>query len=98
MVRRIKWSDNALKDLQEILKYWILETGTNRYSKKLEDKILEYIKTLRIFPQLGHNYKETNYRYLIVDEYKVLYEEKDNSILIIFGTLSENSKDLNCKV
>jgi plasmid stabilization system protein ParE len=99
MVRRIKWSDNALKDLQEILKYWILETGSNRYSKKLENKILAYIKILRFFPKLGHNYKETNYRYLIVDDYKVLYEEKDDSILILYiRDTRRNIKDLNYKV
>ena len=80
--RKIVWSPRALNDLTNILDFFYQRNGNKTYSRKLNSRIRKSIRLLVKHPELGISTDIQNVRNLIIGDYIVFYEIKDNTILI----------------
>ena len=84
----IKFSDLAINDLKEIKEYIIEEFLDESAANSVIKKILNSIKNLIDFPESGSPLSSvvninTNYRFLVSNNYKVFYKY-DNNLIIIY--------------
>ena len=99
MAKRIVWSLNSLKELNYILGYWDLKNCNNFYSKKLENKFYKMVELIAVFPKIGHFYKNSSFRYVVLKEYKIFYQETLEKIEILYiRDTRRNPEDLDIKV
>jgi len=83
MARRVIWTKKALKEKIGIIKYWINETGSSSYSKKLETKFRETIRNISDNNYLGKATDIEGVRLSIVSHYLLFYEIKRSHIEIL---------------
>ena len=74
MASRIIWSRSATVDKVRILNYWIKKTGSKTYARKLNDSLVEAVKLLKDFPNLGRNVPGTEYQFIVKDHYQIFYK------------------------
>jgi plasmid stabilization system protein ParE len=78
----ISWSARAKLDIR-LLYLHLLNSNSIETSRKIRDEIIAAPKTI-IFPeQFQHDDYMTDYRRIIVRNYKILYYHKDTTIFII---------------
>ena len=94
MVKQIIWSENALQDRLQILNYWFKKTGNKKYSNYLDTSFRDIVSIIGHFPRIGRVYKNSDYRFMIKDNYMLFYELSENivSILAIFDTRRNPAK------
>ncbi|NIJ46628.1 plasmid stabilization system protein ParE [Wenyingzhuangia heitensis] len=76
------WTQTAMKQRNEIFKYWNKKNKSTEYSKKLRQSIKERTQILKTNPEIG---KETNYkliRMVSLGHYSILYQFLNNEIII----------------
>lgn len=73
----------AQDDRKDILKFWREKNKSNTYSKKLDLRFREVINIIKDFPQIGKQTDDSNARIKIVKEYLLIYEETQDSIIIL---------------
>ena len=96
MAKRIKWSSHAVADRISILDYWFQRIGDKKYSKKLDMSLIEVIKKLSIYPQLGRQLNSREERFFVKDSYQIFYTETPDSIEILhIWDSRRNPEDLN---
>ncbi len=83
---QIIWSDFAINNLKEIFDYYKINASL-KIAHAIRKQILEATKQLQKFPESGPTefYLEKlqlNHRYLIVNNYKIIYRISENQILI----------------
>jgi toxin YoeB len=83
MAKQVKWSLRAQDDRKQILEYWRHRNKSNTYSKKLDNQFREAVNIIRDFPQIGKQTDDQKARIKIVKDYLLIYEEADNSIIIL---------------
>lgn len=83
MVKKIIWSQRAQDDRKQILKYWINRNKSNTYSKNLDMRFREALKIIRDFPQIGKLTDDQKARIKIVKDYLLIYEETEDSIILL---------------
>ena len=83
MVRRVIWTNRALKDRYQILSYWINNNKSNSYSKKLDDIFIETLSFLCEYPFLGKRTKRLNVRVKIVKNYFLVYQIEKKEIIVL---------------
>ena len=81
--RKIEWLAEAKLDLKDILDFYIERNGSAGYSKKLNSKFTNSIQLLEKNPFIGIKTDFDNVRSLIKDDYQIIYEIFDMSILIL---------------
>jgi toxin YoeB len=83
MVKKIIWTENALKDRHKIYKFWTEHNKSETYSEKLDLLIEQKIDLLASFPNIGLNtdYKEINIT--TVSTFSIFYKLNANSIFIL---------------
>ncbi len=74
MAKQIKWSENALQDRLQILDYWFRRTGNKKYSTYLDAGFIDLVTIISKFPQIGRVYKNTEFRFMVKDNYLLFYE------------------------
>jgi toxin ParE1/3/4 len=80
---KIIWSPDALEDIELIAEY-ISRDSPNRASKFVEklvlstDRLIEFPFSGRIIPELN----DENRREIIIDQYRIMYEYKNNEVWI----------------
>lgn len=84
----IRFSPDALSDLEEIRTYVQEECGSARAAGKILAKILSEIKKLSVFPQSGTPLASvvgfaTNYRFLTCGSYTAFYRYENDVVLIV---------------
>lgn len=95
---KVTWTHLATDQLKRAVKYIQSEQGTF-YAQLVLNKILETVFSLQSFPKLGQvepllKHKKSEYRYLIVWSYKIIYRVGANNIVIsrVFHTSQDPSK------
>lgn len=81
--RKIEWLAEAQLDLKDILDFYIERNGSSLYSKKLNSRFANSIQLLEKNPFIGVKTDFDNVRILIKDDYQIIYEIFDSSILIL---------------
>ncbi len=84
MAQRVIWSHHAELSLRKISEY--IGIDSPRYAVSFAHRILAEANRLRQFPELGAvvtEWNDPNKRELIVGNYRILYETRDESVLII---------------
>jgi toxin ParE1/3/4 len=83
-VAEVIWSDNALKDIEEIAGY--IERDSIYYSELLVQRIFENGNSLEFFPRRGRKIPERNnpeIREIHVSPYRIIYRIENNTISIL---------------
>jgi toxin YoeB len=83
MVKQIIWSQRAQNDRKQILEYWRNRNKSNTYSKKLDKRFREALNIIRDYPQVGKQTDDQKARIKIVKDYLLIYEETEDSIILL---------------
>lgn len=83
MVRKVIWTKNASNEWKSILEFWINKTGTNKYSRKLNNKIRIVINYIRINNKIGTKTNLKNIRLMLCSHYKIFYKIDKDTIYIV---------------
>ena len=84
MAYRIVSSPEAIEDIESIAEY--IERDSSFYAKAVADKIFWSTEKLKEFPKIGRivpELEKEDIRELIVYSYRLVYQIKENQILII---------------
>jgi len=87
------WTPFAVKSLNEIKDYIEQETQSETIAANYINKLIDRIEQLKTFPDSGTEEQllkrlKQNSRYLVEGNYKIIYQCKDNKVIItdIFHT------------
>ncbi len=95
MARRIIWTKAAQKSRRRILEYWVEKNQTKSYSHKLNDLIIQSLKLISVYPNIG---KPTNIRQVrikVIKKYFLIYEVTRTEIVVLtLWDCRQNPEDL----
>lgn len=85
---KVSFSPEAVDDLKEIKQYIKDELCNEQAAKNTVAKILKKVKMLSDFPESGSSLSaiigfDTDYRYLICDNYIAFYRIENKNVLIV---------------
>lgn len=86
MEMRIEWSELSERQLQDIFDYYSLEVSL-KIARKIVNRIIDRVSILESNPLAGakeellSDYSE-DFRYLVENNYKIIYWKKENLITI----------------
>ena len=85
---KISFSPEAVDDIKEMKQYIKDELCNEQAAKNTVAKILKKIKLLSDFPESGSSLSaiigfDTDYRYLVCDNYIVFYRIENKNVLIV---------------
>jgi plasmid stabilization system protein ParE len=83
MVRKIKWTVEAINDKKEILGYWIFRNKSKIYSIKLNIYLKEVVKLLSDYSFSGHLTHRKNVRIKLAKHYLIIYRITETEIQIL---------------
>jgi len=84
MAFKLKWSEEALEDIESIATY--IEKDSPTYAKSVVSKFFEKAEIVQEFSELGRKVPEFNddtIRELFVYSYRLIYKIYDNKILFV---------------
>jgi plasmid stabilization system protein ParE len=73
MVKKIRWSKNAVADRIQILDYWNKRIGNKKYSTRLDKELRAIIKMLSKFPETGRKLDNREERFFVKNCYQIFY-------------------------
>jgi len=93
---KVVWAELALKNLQNILYYWIDRTQSLSFASYLLKRIDTNILTIQKFPNIGKQYKKGPIRQTIIGDFSIFYTSnyKYIQILLIWDN-RQNPNKLN---
>lgn len=80
---KVVWSKTAIRNRNEIFKYWNSNNQSTAYSLKLRRLIGEAINTITAFPQIGKPTDRLDTRVEIILHYFLIYRIDGNRIRIL---------------
>jgi plasmid stabilization system protein ParE len=88
MKSKIRYSHQALRDIDAIVQYVAFDLNNPEAAKKIVDGIRRSIAILDIFPASGarlpsSKYSDGSYRFVKYKSYLAFYLEKDSKVLIV---------------
>lgn len=83
MAKQVIWSWRAQDDRKKILEYWVKRNKSNTFAKKLDKQFRAAVQIIKQFPQIGKITNDPRIRVKVVREYLIVYEENQNSIVIL---------------
>jgi plasmid stabilization system protein ParE len=78
----IVWTETAVKQRREILKFWTLRNKSSKYSEKLVKLIANRLKAIQNHPE---SYKQTNFpgtRISAMGYFSILYKITDEQLIV----------------
>lgn len=90
---KIIWADPVVLDLEGIKEY--IAKDSEYYASLFVERVFAAVEKISSFPHLGREvpeYKIENVREILYYNYRIIYEIKDNNIIII--TIVHGSRDL----
>ncbi|MCG3165318.1 MAG: hypothetical protein POELPBGB_01080 [Bacteroidia bacterium] len=95
---QVIWTKLATEQFERAVKYIQTEQGTF-YATLVLNKIIEATRNLQQFPEIGPvepllQHKKSEYRYLVVWSYKIIYRLGKNKVVIsrVFHTSQKPTK------
>ena len=96
--RKIIWSNRAKTKRYQILTYYIDRNKSNTYSKRLNLRINKELRLLIKYPDLGVKTDIEGVRGLIIENFILFYEFKENIIIVHYIWDSrQNPEELKLK-
>lgn len=84
MVRKIKWTDEASTELEEILTFYVKRNGNVNYSRKLRAMFSETLMYVCNNPFIGKSTEYKDVKYIVVHpNYSIFYTYNDKEIIVI---------------
>lgn len=81
--RKIKWTQNALNDKLSIFEFWFEKNRSIDYPLKLEDELFQITQLLKTFDDLGKSIPGTDKRFIIKDNFQIIYKITGDFIEIL---------------
>ena len=84
MAFTLKWSEEALEDIESIATY--IEKDSPTYAKSVVSKFFEKAEILQEFSELGRKvpeFNDTNIREIFVYSYRLIYKLNEQEILFV---------------
>lgn len=79
----IVWTLTALKQRNQVFKYWNLRNNSNAYSKRLNLKNKEKTTLLKDFPEMGNPTEKLNLRKINLEHFSIFYKVFNYKIIIV---------------
>ena len=84
---KLRVNPEAIEDIAGIKKYICEDLGNPMAAERLAEKIVKYYKRLKTMPYIGQSLSakieiETDYRYLICDNYLIFYKVSGSMVSI----------------
>jgi addiction module RelE/StbE family toxin len=83
MAKEIVWSEKAINDRKNILRYWVLSNRSAAYSIKLDGLLREAVKLIAEYPLIGKPTDIKNIRAKKLRDYFIFYQEREKQIDIL---------------
>ncbi len=88
MIKKIEYTNKAIKDLQDIKEYISTELYNPVSAQRIVDAIVYKIDVLSEQPEIGAPLssrirEKTDYRYLVCGNYNIFYRIEDKTVVII---------------
>jgi len=92
---RLFWTETALKQRNQIFKYWNAKNKSNLYSKRLLSAISERTTSLLTFPEMGKEVDIEKTRVISLEHFSLFYDlDEDKIVVISFWDNRQNPKEL----
>ncbi|RZJ98679.1 MAG: type II toxin-antitoxin system RelE/ParE family toxin [Flavobacterium sp.] len=93
--KSVVWTQTAIKQRREILKYWTLRNKSTVYAEKLIGLIREQVDLIAKNPQAGKHTSHTGTRESAMGNFSIYYKLQRNKIFITaFWDNRQNPKKL----
>lgn len=83
MAKEIIWSEQAVSDRKNILRYWSLKNQSNTYSIKLDGFFREAVQLIALYPVIGRETDMEHIRAKKLRGYFIFYRETITQIHIL---------------
>lgn len=80
--KSVVWTDTAIKQRREILKYWTLKNNSTTYSEKLIGLIREHIKLISSNPFVGKSTNHLDTREAAMGNFSFYYKINESQIIV----------------
>lgn len=80
--KAIVWTETAIKQRREILKYWTIRNKSTTYAEKLIDLISERIKLISKNPDAGKQTNHLDTREVAMGNFSIYYKNEIDRIVI----------------
>lgn len=87
----VVWTETAIKQRREILKYWTVRNKSTYYSERLINLINERIKIISLNPEAGKPTNHLDTREAAMGNFSIYY--KNESARIIITSFWDNRQD-----
>lgn len=81
--KQLTWSIRARQDVLDILRFYRKRNGNTVYCRKLRDEFRKATERIRDNVEIGQVIDKTNYRFVIVEEFQLIYRENENEIILV---------------
>jgi len=81
--RKVTWTKKANSERKEILEYWIERNKSKAFSIRLNLLIIENLRLILSKPAIGKKTELENVRIRIIRDYLLIYEIKENEIIVL---------------
>lgn len=81
-IKKIIWTEKGLSDFEDTLQYFIIRNKSDIYSVKLVDVIIKSTQDIQSNNSIGKVFRNTKYRFVVVDNYKLFYEITSKNIIV----------------
>lgn len=79
----IFWSEIAINQRKDIVKYWNKRNGNSNYSNRLNGLINNKLNTLKLHPKIGTLIENFDARMLHIENFGLVYQLKTNQVRIL---------------
>lgn len=80
--KSVVWTETAIKQRREILKYWTLRNKSTAYAEKLIALIAERVKLISKNPEAGKPTNHLDTREAAMGNFSIYYKNIDQQIII----------------
>jgi plasmid stabilization system protein ParE len=80
--KSVVWTETAIQQRREILKYWTIRNKSTAYAEKLIDLINERIKLISQNPETGKLTNHLDTREAAMGNFSIYYKNDDAKIII----------------
>lgn len=93
--KSVVWTETAVKQRREILKYWTIRNKSTTYSEKLIIQIKERIQLIVDYPEVGKTTNHQDTRQAAMGNFSIYYKiQNENIVVTSFWDNRQNPKNL----